>query len=155
MIAVAALLAAASVQVTGDVPKSGALAQPDLEALGAVTLTWKLHGEDHEVVGVPLSKVLEKFGFEPGPMGGKVAPADKRAGWKKVLIASAPDGFQAVFSCAELFESMGATRALLIWKMDGKPLEGLRVVVLTDKEPSRAIRDVARLEVRDLRAKAN
>ena len=68
--------------------------------------------------------------------------------------ASAADGFEAVFSCAELFESMGATRAMIVWKVDGKPLAAdrgpLRLVVLTDKEPSRSIHGLRTIEVLDL-----
>jgi hypothetical protein len=88
-------------------------------------------------------------------MGKDVPKAEKRAGWKKVVVASAADGFQAVFSCAELAAEMGPTRALVIWKLDGAPIaadEGpLRLVVLTDQEPSRSLWSLKRLEVVDLR----
>jgi DMSO/TMAO reductase YedYZ molybdopterin-dependent catalytic subunit len=71
--------------------------------------------------------------------------------------ADARDGFQAVFSCAELAEEMGATKAMLIWKIDGKPLapeQGpVRIVVLTDKEASRSVYGVEKLEVIDLRSR--
>jgi DMSO/TMAO reductase YedYZ molybdopterin-dependent catalytic subunit len=72
------------------------------------------------------------------------------------IRASAPDGFEAILSCAEVFESMGATRAMIVWKVDGKPLPAdrgpLRLVVLTDKEPSRSVHSVRKLEVLDLRS---
>jgi hypothetical protein len=44
---------------------------------------WKSHGEQHEVTGVGLDKVLAKFGFEPGPMGKDVPKKEKRRGWRK------------------------------------------------------------------------
>ena len=50
---------------------------------------------------------------------------------------------------------MGPTRVLVAWKVDGKPLpegEGpLRLVVITDKEPSRCLRALQRLDVVDMR----
>jgi hypothetical protein len=109
------------------------------------------------VVGVPLEKLLTRAGFEVGAMGKDVPKHEKRKGWRMVVVASAADGFQAVLSCAEFFESMGATRAMVVWKIDGKPLPAdrgpLRLVVLTDREPSRSIYGLRTLEVRDLRGK--
>jgi hypothetical protein len=152
-VAPAATSSEAIVRVSGALPKSGALALGDLAALGPVTTTWVAHGQKHEVYGVPLERVLGHFGFDPGPMDKSMPKRDKRKGWRMVVVATAADGFQAVFSCAELFESMGATRVFLIWKIDGKPLPPdrgpLRLAVLTDKEPSRSLFSVNRLEVID------
>lgn len=51
---------------------------------------------------------------------------------------------------------MGPTRALLVWKMDGKPLPEtmgpFRLVVLTDQEPSRSVFQLVKLEIIDLRS---
>jgi hypothetical protein len=150
--------AEAILRVSGALPKTGSLALGDLAALGPVKTSWGGHGDKHEVYGVPLERVLTHFGFDPGSMAAGVSKQDKRKGWKMVVVASAADGFQAVFSAAELFESMGATRALVIWRVDGKPLPAdrgpLRIAVLTDKEPSRSIYSVSKLEVVDPRAPA-
>jgi Oxidoreductase molybdopterin binding domain len=147
--------APAVLAVSGDLPKTGGLSMAELEALGPTSSTWTAHGEKHEVYGVALEKILSHFGFEPGPMAKDVPSREKRRGWRMVVIASATDGFQAVLSCAEIFESMGATRALLIWKVDGKPLPAdrgpLRLAVLTDKEPSRSIYNLRTVRVMDLR----
>jgi hypothetical protein len=48
---------------------------------------------------------------------------------------------------------MGPTHAVLAWSVDGKPQEPLRLVVTTDKEPSRSIYKLVRLEVVDLSAR--
>jgi DMSO/TMAO reductase YedYZ molybdopterin-dependent catalytic subunit len=143
----------AVLQIGGALPKPGALKLADLEAMKPVTVTWASH-ERHEVYGVPLDRILSRFGFEPGVMGKDVPKHEKRKGWRMVVRASAPDGFESVLSCAEIFESMGPTRALVAWKIDGKPLPPdrgpLRLVVLTDKEPSRSVYGVRKLEVLDL-----
>ncbi|MBL8913072.1 MAG: molybdopterin-dependent oxidoreductase [Archangium sp.] len=152
-----ALLAApvSSVAVKGAVPTPKSFSVKELEALGATDATWTDHGKQRSVRGAPLEAVLKAVGFSPGPMGPDVAKREKRSGWKMVVRVTATDGFQAVFSCAELWSEMGPTRALLVWQLDGKVLGAedgpLRVVVPTDKEPSRSVRNVATIEVLDLR----
>ncbi len=94
------------------------------------------------------------FGFTPGPMGKDVPVKDKVKGYRQVLVATARDGFQAVFSCAEVTEGMGATVALVAWQLDGKPfgpeVGPFRLVVTTDGEPARSIRQLERLHVIDV-----
>ena len=148
----------ASVEVSGAIPKPGRLAKSDLTALGPKTATWQVHGKSLDVTGVRLDKVLTHLGFSPGPMGREVPVADKRAGYRKVLRATARDGYQAVFSVAELSEGMGRTEVLVVWAVDGKSLDAeegpLRLVALTDGEPSRSIRQLERLEVIELPSKS-
>jgi DMSO/TMAO reductase YedYZ molybdopterin-dependent catalytic subunit len=133
------LSAGPSIQIAGGAP----LQLSDLEALGPQTAEWTSHGEKHQVLGVPLDKVLTRIGFSPGEK--------KRPGYRKILIATGADGYTAVFSTAELMESMGATRALLVWKLDGKPLPkdqgDFRLVVLTDKEGARCVYQLTKLEL--------
>ena len=140
------------VRVDG-LPKTGTLSLADLERLGPVTLAWTSHGETHQVKGVRLDKVLAHFGFTPGPMGKDVPLPQKVKGFRQVLVATARDGFQAVFSCAEVSEGMGQTVALLAWEVDGKPLASdvgpFRVVVVTDGMPSRSLRQLERIRVVD------
>jgi DMSO/TMAO reductase YedYZ molybdopterin-dependent catalytic subunit len=123
----------------------------DLKALGAETAEWTVHGQVHKVTGVPLDKVLTRAGFTP--KGADDSPKEKNAGWKKVLLATAGDGYQAAYSCAEFF--IGGSRALIVWEVDGKPLSEreapLRMVVLTDKEPARSLFKLSSLEIIDLR----
>jgi hypothetical protein len=78
-----------------------------------------------------LNRILTRFGFEPGTMGKDVPKHEKRKGWRMAIRASAPDGFEAILSCAEV---------------------PLRLVVLTDKQPSRSVYGVRKLEVLDLRS---
>ncbi len=137
-------------------PKPARLAQKDLEALGPVKESWTEHGRTHQVYGVAVDELLGAAGFTPGPMGKDVPKRDKRAGWKMGLRVTGSNGFQILFSCAELWEGMGSTRALLVWEVDGKPLPSdlgpFRIVVLTDREPSRSVHNVTELEVLDLRS---
>jgi hypothetical protein len=143
--------------VAGDLSAAGSLTLEELKALGPVTVEWTVHGQPRHAVGVALDKVLSKMGFSAGPMGKDVPVREKRSGWKKAVVATAADGFQSVFSCAELFPDMGPTKALVAWEIDGKPLpvdQGpLRLVVTTDKEPARSIYKLTKIEVVDLRSR--
>jgi hypothetical protein len=144
-----------TVALKGALPAPKSFAVKDLEGLAPVNESWADHGAQHQVRGVALGKLLEAAGFSPGPMGHDVPKREKRSGWKMALRVTAADGFQAIFSCAELWEQMGSTRALLVWQVDGKPLPPesgpFRIVVITDKEPSRSVHSVVSLEVLDLR----
>jgi DMSO/TMAO reductase YedYZ molybdopterin-dependent catalytic subunit len=162
LIPLLALAAGAEAPASGQISVRGAVASPksltrvDLVALGAIEADWSEHGTTRHVRGVPLGKVLTTAGFSPGPMGKDVAKRDKRSGWKMAVRVTGLDGYQTVFSCAELMEDMGATRALVVWEVDGKPLDAehgpFRLVVLTDKEPSRSVHQVQTIEIVDLRS---
>jgi hypothetical protein len=149
------MVAAAGLEVGGALPRHGTLDVAALARLGAETVEV---GDNRHGRGVRLDKVLAAFGFSSGKMGGDLAPRDKRPGWKKVVRASAADGFEAVFSCAEISAEMGPSRAYVMFEIDGKPLPPetgpLRLTVPTDKEPSRSVRQLSRLEVVDLRSLA-
>ncbi len=147
-----------ALELSGELPRPGPVTVDELKSLGAQEATWTAHGEEHRVLGVRLDKLLRARGFTPGPMGkvaGKEVPkSEKRAGWRRVVLATAADGYQALFGCAEIDAEMGPTQALLIWQLDGKPLPAgqgpLRLVVLTDREPSRSIYAVRKLELLDV-----
>jgi len=150
---------AGALTVTGDLPSSGSLSIAELGGMAPVSVEWTDHGGDvRHFRAVPLDRVLARFGFTSGPMGKDVPILDKRAGWKKAVVAVAADGFEAVFSCAEVQDGMGPTRAYIAFEADGKPLsaqEGpLRLLVPTDKERSRSVRQLVRLEIVDLRKRA-
>jgi hypothetical protein len=152
----AAETAPATVAVTG-LPRPANLGQRDLSALGAKTTAWTVHGTKRQVTGVRVDKVFTHLGFSPGPMGKDVPVSEKRAGYRKAVVATAADGFRAVFSVAECVEGMGPTEVLVVWAIDGKPLgpdEGpFRLAVLTDGEPSRSLRQLEKLEVVDVVAR--
>lgn len=141
--------------VTGALPRTGTLSRSELEAIGTVDGHWTHREKEHSFRGAPLDAVLIHMGFERGDMGPELPKSEKAAGWKKVVVATAADGFEAVFSCAELMPSMGPTRAFVVWEMDGAPLPAdqgpLRLLVTTDKEGSRSPYALRGLEVLDIR----
>jgi DMSO/TMAO reductase YedYZ molybdopterin-dependent catalytic subunit len=109
----------------------------------------------HTAIGVRLDTLLLERGFSEGAKGPAVNPKAKHPGLRAVVIASANDGFQAVFSVGELLATLGSTNAVLIWEMDGKPLSAefapFRLVVPTDKAGSRSIYQLTKVRVQELK----
>ncbi len=151
------LAAAPVVQVEGDLVKPVAFTQEELVKLGGESVGWKDKKGEHKGTGVRLDKVLLAAGFSEGASGPKVDPKVKHEGLRAAVIALAPDGFKAVFSVGELLETLGATRAFVVWEMDGKPLPAdvgpFRLIVTSDKGSSRSIYQLATLRVFDLKAR--
>ena len=138
-------------KLEGGPAKSGALTVKDLQELGAVTVDRTDKTGSHKVTGVRLDRLLARFGYDEGPKGPKADPKQKHRGLRSVLVATAADGYQAVFSVAEVQEELGPTTALVVWELDGKPLppaEGpLRIVVSTDKRQTRSLSQLVSLRL--------
>jgi hypothetical protein len=98
----AATPAEPSFEIVG-LPKTAPFTRAEVEKLGTVEAEWNVHGKSVKVRGVLLAKVLEARGFEPGPMSKAVSVKDKRAGYRRAIVARASDGFTAVFSAGEIF----------------------------------------------------
>lgn len=121
----------------------------DLQALTPVTEAWTHHGQSRQITGVPLLSVLSRAGWSPGRSGKSVPAAEKHSGHKYVAIATAADGYQAVFSTGELAEE--STHALVVWSVDGSPLPPergpFRLVVMTDHGMSRSLFQLRSIDV--------
>lgn len=155
---VASLVLAASdggvaLTLEGALIRPGAIKLAELEALGPITTDWSDKKGPHRVKGVRVDKLLLARGFSEGVTGPKADPKQKHAGLRSALVATARDGFKAVFAVGELLETLGATQALIVWEVDGKPLAEstgpFRIVVTTDKQPSRSLHQVERFELVD------
>lgn len=94
--------------------------------------------------GVPLRDLLREAGVPTGEsLRGKAMAT--------AIVVSASDGYQVVFSVAELDESIGDLQVLVADSEDGKalpPTAGpLRLIVPTDKHPARWVRMVKSIRV--------
>ncbi len=95
-----------------------------------------------------LHEVLKKAGVPSG--------ADLRGkALASYLLATAQDGYQVVFSLAELDPMFTENQVLLADTANGKPLSGadgsFRLVAPKDKRGARSLRMLTRLEVVQLR----
>lgn len=143
----------ASLQVRGGSLRSASLGVAELEALGGEDVVWTFRDREHRYRALRLDRLLTYLGFDPGPGGPTTAPANRRPGWRHVLVARARDGFWSPFTLAEVMPDMGPTRAYVAWAKDGSALGGdegpLRLIVPTDQKGSRAVRMLTELEVID------
>lgn len=142
--ALALLLTAAppAVQLDGDGLTATTFTVAQLKKLGPVTVEWKDKTGAHQMTGVRLEKLLMQAGFAE-----KARHEELRAS----LIATAADGFMAVFSVGEVLEALGPSNVVLAWEQDGKPLPpehgAFRLVVPTDKRGARSLFQLVRIHL--------
>jgi precorrin-2 methylase len=99
----------------------------------------------HRYKGVSLAKVLEKAGA-----GDELT---------KAVLISAPDGYRALFSSGELFQSFAGRRIMLAESVDDQSLAGqrggkYRIIVPDELVDDRDVMSVDRIEVIDLKPAA-
>lgn len=129
-----------SFRVEGEVLKPLALTQDDL-------LKWKtteVRGKEHVFKGVRLVDVLDSAGVT---LGGKL----KGKNLAKYVLVKAADGYEVIFSLAEIDPEFTSQTVLLAYEVDGHPLakgEGpFRMVVPSDKKQARWIRELTTIKV--------
>jgi DMSO/TMAO reductase YedYZ molybdopterin-dependent catalytic subunit len=137
-----------SVQVTGAVKQPLTLTAEDLAKMPRATVRTTSSGMETVYEGVWLHEVLKRAGVPQGSeLRGKALAS--------YVLAEAQDGYQVVFSLAELDPAFIDNEILLADTSNGKPLFGaqgrFRLVVPKDKPGARSIRMLTRLEVFQLR----
>ena len=134
--------------VTGDVATPLTLSAADLKALPRTKVEVKDEGRIVTYEGVLVGEMLKKAGV---PLG-----ADLRGNAVATYVkASATDGYQVVFSLAELDNGFTSNDIIVADTIDGKPLFAYqgpwRIVAPKDSRGARSIRMLERLEVVRLR----
>ena len=151
LIAAGLLLAQGSqpaVQVTGDVKQALALTADDLAKMPRASV--HITGGEKETVyaGVWLHEVLKKAGV---PLGGDL----RGKALTSYVLAEAQDGYQVVFSLAELDPTFIDNEVLLADTANGQPLSGaqgrFRLVAPKEKHGSRSVHLLTKLEVGQVR----
>ena len=141
------------VSVGGEVKSPLTLTAADLRAFPAetqasFTQTRGTPGQESRttVRGVRLLAVIERAGLK----------TDGRNDWKTLLVvATATDGYRAVFSWPELSNTAAGEGVLLVHERDGQPLDARegQVSLLSTQDRrlgARHVRNLLRLEVRQL-----
>jgi DMSO/TMAO reductase YedYZ molybdopterin-dependent catalytic subunit len=138
----------ATLAVSGAVKQPLSLTAADLAAMPRGTAAVNHHGTTTAYEGVWLQDVLKKAGVPFGEeLRGKALTT--------YVLATASDGYQVVFSLAELDPDTTGTQVLLADKSGGKPLPGedgsFRLILPSDKRPARSIRLLTKIELVQLR----
>ena len=135
-------------QVTGQVKQPLSLSAADLAKMPRATVRTTANGIETVYEGVWLHEVLKRAGVPQGSdLRGKALST--------YVLAVAQDGYQVLFSLAELDPSFIDNEILLADTANGKALFGaqgrFRLVVPKDKPGARSIRMLTRIEVVQLR----
>jgi DMSO/TMAO reductase YedYZ molybdopterin-dependent catalytic subunit len=131
--------------VSGDVPSPLVLKAEDLLKMARETVSVpEQDGSKIQYEGVPLREILKRAG----------APTDKTLRGKALasyVLAKARDGYQVVFTLAEVAPEFANEPILVADKRDGKPLFGyqgpFRLVCPNDKAGARSVRMLDTLEI--------
>ena len=134
------------IKVEGEVTQSLKLYQSDLEKMKRVTVKYKGHDSiAHSYTGVPVLEILNRAGVT---LGKQLHGKDLA----KFLLVSAADGYQVVFSLAELDTSFNEKEIILADKMDNKPIPAnpgaFQLIVPGEKRPARSCREVVSFIIR-------
>jgi len=134
--------------VGGDVKEPLTVTAADFKAMPRTTVTVNEEGREVKYEGVLVAEILKRAGV---PLG-----RDMSAGAvASYVLAGAKDGYQVVFSVAELDPGFTSNDIIIADTIDGKPLfdyQGpLRIVAPHDKRGARSIRMLQTLTVVRLR----
>jgi DMSO/TMAO reductase YedYZ molybdopterin-dependent catalytic subunit len=120
-----------------------------LEGLPRVEATSRAHDKPAHYSGVSLQSLLHSRFY--------AASGDRlRGGWLAACVrATGADGYQVVFTLAELDDAFGGLQVLVADQQEGKALPAedgpLRLVVPSDKRGARSLRQLVRLEILELK----
>ena len=134
-----------TISITGEVATPLDLKMEDLAGFKQVSHKVKdRDGKEHLFAGVSLIEILEKAGVTTG--------AQLRGeNLTKYLLISAADGYEVLYSLAEIDPEFTDQVILLAITKDGQPLgngEGpFRIITPNDKKPARWIREVRSIKV--------
>lgn len=101
-------------------------------------------GNPHTYTGVYIQDILNKAGVTTGPQL-------RGENLSKYILATCADGYQVVYSLAELDSSFVAHPPIVAWHIDAAPLSAskgpLRIIMPDDKKPARSCFQLTALSV--------
>jgi DMSO/TMAO reductase YedYZ molybdopterin-dependent catalytic subunit len=135
---------AALLIVSGDVQAALSLSLDDLRRLPPARVEVAEQGGTAAYDGVRVADLLDKAGV---PLGSRL----HGEALATCVLAGAADGYQVVFSLAELDPAFSSHEVIVAYAVDGAPLPAgqgpLRLVARGDRRAARAVRSVTRLDV--------
>ena len=138
----------ATLTVAGDIISPLSLSPADLKDMPRTSVEVTADGWTLTYEGVLVGEILKRAGV---PLGDALR-ADAVASY---VLAGASDGYQVVFSLAELDPAFTNNDIILADTVDGEPLSAdqgpVRIVAPNDSRGARSIRMLERLEVIGLR----
>ncbi len=136
----------AVVKVSGEVTKPLSLSIKDLSKMKHVPVSMKdRDGAIRNYSGVPVAEILQTAG---ATMGREL----RGENLSKYMMVKCADGYEVVFSLAELDSSFTDRQIALVYELEGKPLVAtqgpFRLIVPGEKKPARSCQQVTDIIVR-------
>lgn len=130
-------------KVSGDVKTPLQLSLVELSKMNHIDAILKdKQGNVHTYTGVPVIEILRKAGLGKEPHG---------EGLSRYVLVKCADGYQVLFSLAELDDDFTDKNTIIADVMDGKPLSDskgpLRIIAEGEKKPARSSFQVMELMV--------
>lgn len=134
----------AKVEISGDVAHPMMLTSEEVAKRPHTSVSISEHGNQITYEGISLHDLL-------GEAGVPVGPALKGKALTSYVLAEAKDGYQVVYTLAEMDPAFTDERILLVDSSGGKPLSAsqgpFRLVVSGEKKPARSIRMLTKITV--------
>lgn len=135
----------AGVKISGEVTAPFTVKASDMQQLNRVSVSRKdRDNKDHQYTGVSLLTLLQKAGATTG----KELRGENLT---KYALVEASDGYQVIFTLAELDKEFTDREIILADQMDGKPLplaDGpFRIVIQDEKKPARCMKQVTSIRI--------
>ena len=134
------------IKVSGEVTKPLKLQAADLAGMKRVTVSMKdRDGKEHAYTGVAVGEILEMAGVTTGKQL-------RGENLTKYMLVKCADGYEVVFSLAELDADFTDRTVIIADQSEGKPLPPgkgpIRLVVPGEKKPARCTFQVTELVIR-------
>lgn len=135
-----------SIKVSGEVTKPLKLTAADLAKMKRVSVNLRdRDGKDHSFTGVSMPDILNLAGVTTGSQL-------RGENLSKYMLAKCADGYQVLFSLAEVDTAFNERIMILADESDGKPLPAnrgpFRLVVPGEKKPARSCYQVIEFVIR-------
>ncbi|MBN9384328.1 MAG: molybdopterin-dependent oxidoreductase [Chitinophagaceae bacterium] len=146
LVIVGGIQAQPAIKVSGEVTKPLQLQTADLAKMKRVTVSMRdRDGNEHPYTGVPVAEILDQAGVTTGKQL-------RGENLTKYLLVKCADGYEVLFSLAELDSSFTDRTVIIADSSEGKPLPAgkgpFRLVVPGEKKPARSSFQVTELVIR-------
>ncbi|HVW60675.1 MAG TPA: molybdopterin-dependent oxidoreductase [Puia sp.] len=134
------------IKVSGEVTKTLQLQASDLAKMKRTTVSMKdRDGNEHPYTGVPVAEILDQAGVTTGKQL-------RGENLTKYMLVKCADGYEVLFSLAELDSTFTDRTVIIADSSEGKPLPAgkgpFRLVVPGEKKPARSSFQVTELVIR-------
>jgi hypothetical protein len=133
-----------AVAISGRVAHPGNVMERDLQALPPITIHSAFLTDRGQETGVYVGALLWAVLAGAGP----IDDPGKNSRLRHIFLVTGSDGYSIALSDGEIDPHCENKAVILAYTEDGKPLQGIRLIVPGDRRGERAVKDVVAIAVR-------